>query len=64
MLVAQYGVLDGVSDHDFDWQLQTCSARVLIVLVDTIQTTEQTQLRLAKERREELILRLFQQCDF
>ena len=63
MVVAQYVLMEGVSDDDFEWQLQTCIASVLIVLMDTIPTMEETQLRLATQRRKELIVRIFQHCD-
>ena len=63
MLVAQYVVMHGVSDDDFDFQLQSYLASVLIVLMDTIHTTEKTQLREAQSRRAQLMVRLFQQED-
>ena len=63
MVVAQYVLMEGVSDDDFEWQLQTCIASVLIVLMDTIPTMEDAQVRLATQRREELIVRIFQHCD-
>ena len=61
--VAQYVVMDGVTDDHFDFQLQNCCASVLIVLMDTIHTTEKTQLREAQSRRAQLMVRLFQQKD-
>ena len=58
LIVAQYVVMEGVSDDDFEWQLQTCIASVLIVRMDTIPTMEETQLRLATQGRKELIVRI------
>ena len=55
--------MHGVSDDDFDFQLQNCLASVLIVLMDTIHTTEKTQLREAQNRRAQLMVRLFRQKD-
>jgi hypothetical protein len=63
LIVAQYVVMEGVSDDDFEWQFQTCIASVLIVLMDTIPTMEDAQVRLVTQRREELIVRIFQHCD-
>jgi hypothetical protein len=47
----------------FEWQLQTCIANVLIVLMDAIPSMEDAQVRLAIQRRRELIVRIFQHCD-
>ena len=48
--MAQYVVMGGVIEGDFDFQLKNCRASVLIVLMDTIHTTEQTQLWQAKKK--------------
>jgi hypothetical protein len=63
LIVAQDVVMGGVSDDDFDWQLQTCTTNVLIVLMDVIPSMEDTQVRLVTQRRRELIVRIFQHCD-
>ena len=63
MVVAQYVLMEGVSDDDFEWQLQTCIANVLIVIMGATPSMVDAQVRLAAQRRRELIVRIFQHCD-
>jgi len=63
LIVAQMVVSTAVAADDFQWQLENSPAGVLILLMDTIKTTEKTALREAQEKRLQFIRHLFQKED-
>jgi hypothetical protein len=63
LVVVQIAVSTAVEDEDFVWQLENCSARVLIVILDSVMPSENTALSEAHVNRLNIIRRLVARQD-
>ena len=63
MIAAQMVVLSAVAADDFKWQVEGCPSGVLILLMDTMQTSDTTALHEAREKRQQFLRDLILEDD-